>query len=267
MNWHDLGSTSLSATAVTAATSSVITKTLLFPMDTIKCRLQAGVPVWRFQGLWNGLLPKILLYSPYQALYMSSYTQARNWLHSGDQVSLFVFPLAGCFAELSAALIRVPMETVKQRMQAGMISSNRELVREIRSNPREFFKARNFRAQTLVHDLPCGALHWLVYESIKRRAWDRSGSAEPAGVSAGTAGAVAGISTAILTNPLDVIKTRMITRPTDHPSARKTVQTILQSSGLRGLYKGVAFRILHIAPNSALYMWIFDHIFQYMNPS
>lgn len=252
VNWHDLGTHSLSATAVTAATASVITKSLLFPMDTLKCRLQAGTSVWRMHGMWNGLLPKILLYSPYQAVYMSGYTHARNWLQIRSPDALFIYPLAGTFAELSGSLIRVPMETIKQRMQTGLIDSNRTLIRMLRQNPLQFYKGRNFLAQTIVHDIPCGSVHWLVYESVKRRGE----------VSSATAGAVAGLTTAIATNPLDVVKTRMITRPAEHISVASTVRTVMASAGIRGFYKGVLFRILHIAPNSALYMWIFDHIFQ-----
>lgn len=259
-DWHDVsGQTSISSTAIAGATSSIITKTILFPADTLKCRLQSGVSLHVFtpKGIFNGLVPKILLYSPYQAIYMSVYTQTRDRLHSGapnQGIQLWKFAAAGIAAELAGAGIRVPMEAIKQRMQMGNIGSHRELWSLVTRNPLQFFKMRNFIAQTIVHDIPCGTVHWISYEYLKRSSYSI--------FSAPTAGAVAGVTTAIVTNPLDVIKTRMITRPNEYKTVSTTVKSIMAEHGYHGFYRGVLPRILHIAPNSALYMWIFDLMFR-----
>lgn len=259
-DWHDVvGHTSISSTAIAGAASSVITKTLLFPADTLKCRLQSGVSfkVFTPKGMLNGLLPKLILYSPYQAIYMSVYTQTRDKLHSGstnEGVQLWKFAAAGVVAELAGAGVRVPMEAIKQRMQTGNIASHRELWASITVNPLQFFRIRNFVAQTLVHDIPCGTVHWISYEYLKRSSNGH--------LSAPAAGALAGATTAIITNPFDVVKTKMITRSDEYKTVSTTVESIMASHGTRGFFKGMVPRILHIAPNSALYMWIFDLMFR-----
>ena len=260
-DWHELlGSTSISSTALAAACSSVITKAALFPVDTAKCRLQSGLGLSRslaLSGIMNGLIPKLMLYAPYQGIYMSVYTDSRDRLHSSSgpgDMELWKFALAGVSAELAGSVVRVPMETIKQRMQMGAIQSHRNLLHLLKSDPGQFFKPRNFLAQTLVHDIPCGTVHWVVYEYVKRRT----------GSEAATAGAVAGSTTALLTNPLDVIKTRMITKPNEYPTVQYTVSSIYSKAGVRGFFAGVLPRVLHIAPNSALYMWIFDRLYKHI---
>ena len=257
-NWHDIGSASLSTTAVTAAAASTITKTLLYPMDTLKCRMQSLTDVtriWKFKGIFNGLIPKIALYAPYQSLYMTTYTWTRDRIARPGELKLWTFATAGVTAELAGSIVRVPMETIKQRMQTGVIPSNRALVSLLLENPFRFYQARNFVAQTLVHDIPSGIVHWTVYEYVKRSNGE--------GMSSVTAGAAAGAAAAILTNPLDVVKTRMITRPEElsHKTPFSTARQVLLESGVPGFYRGLLPRILHIAPNSALYMFVFDSLF------
>lgn len=247
-DWHEIGKASLSSTAVCAGVSSALTKTILFPMDTVKCRLIANGHMGSYRGIFNGLIPKIALYAPYQSVYMTTYTAVRDLGNHGP----LGFVLAGVSAELAGSFIRVPMEAVKQQMQAGIIKSNKELVSMIRENPLRFYKKRNFLAQTLVHDIPCGAVHWVVYEWVRR----------DQGRSSWVAGAFAGATAAIVTNPLDVVKTRMITRPAEHLTVRSTVNVLLRQGGPSIFLTGLIPRILHLAPNSALYMFLFDKFYR-----
>jgi len=261
MDWHEIGKASLSATAVSAAISSTITKTVLFPIDTVKCRMQSlGFSGTRSQifsrhKIFNGLVPKIALYAPYQSVYMTTYTWTRDRL-GARYPSVISFGLAGVSAELAGAVIRLPMEVLKQRMQTGLIPSTNAAINQIITNPRELYNLKYFRAQTLFYDIPGGVVHWIVYEHFKRK--------EEWALSAGTSGAVAGIVTATITNPLDVVKTRIVTRGSEkgHETIRAVFKTVFSESGLKGFWKGLIPRIMHIAPNSAMYMWIFDTVFR-----
>jgi solute carrier family 25 S-adenosylmethionine transporter 26 len=253
-DWHELSAkASLTTTAIAGALTSAFTKTLLFPIDTVKCRIQSGLNPFVFKGIMNGLFPKIALYAPYQGVYMSVYTRTREWLNP-DPRSVWKFAFAGVVAELSGSVIRVPMETIKQRMQTGSIPSNRDLFRILAADPLQFYRYRNFLAQTLVHDIPGGIIHWTVYEYVKRHTTGN----------AATSGAISGVMVAVLTNPMDVVKTRMITRPDEHKTVSSTIKFIMAGRGNGGIgfFSGVIPRILHIAPNSALYMFIFDAMFR-----
>jgi solute carrier family 25 (mitochondrial S-adenosylmethionine transporter), member 26 len=262
MSWND-GNSSVSAAALAGGAASVVTKSILFPADTIKCRLQFGRD-WRtavqLRGMYNGLVPKLLLYGPYQSVYMSVYTQSRDWLSSTGGSSLYVYALSGVFAELAGSVVRLPMEVIKQRMQSGRIKSNSELWSLIRSNPMMFYSRRNFCAQTLLHDIPGGMIHWMVYETTKRRSKEYGMD----GVMAAVSGGIAGTFTAILVTPLDVVKTRIVTNaesgPKTHATIRGTVGAIW-SENPRFFLRGWQARVAHIAPNSALYMFLFNKFY------
>ena len=259
VDWHDITQTGpLSSTAVCAAVSSVITKTLLYPIDTVKCRMQSGLVagvvskngVFALNNMFNGLIPKVALYAPYQAVYMSTYTFVRSAVFQHVESPLLVYACSGVAAELGGSLIRVPMETIKQRMQSGKISSNTQLWNILRKDPFAFHRARNFLAQTCVHDIPCGAVHWMVYETLVRESDHII-----------FAGASAGAVAAVLTNPLDVVKTRMITRPIEHVTVAQTVRLLFREGGLQIFSRGIIPRVLHLAPNSALYMFVFNALY------
>lgn len=149
------------------------------------------------------------------------------------------------------------MEVVKQRMQTGLIPDTKSAALIMLRNPRELYKPKNFRAQTLFYDIPGGVVHWTVYEHFRRRKDDWR-------FSAAASGAVAGTVTAILTNPLDVVKTRIVTRGEEkgHETIRAVIRRIFQESGIGGFSRGIIPRVLHTAPNSAIYMWIFDSVFK-----
>ena len=218
-------------------------------MDTLKARIQYGGLI-NGRNLFRGLIPKIALYAPYQSVYMTTYTVARDHLVPILPGS-FGFAASGICAELAGSVIRVPMETIKQRMQTGSITGMRSL---LTVNLISFYHSRNFIAQTFVHDIPFGIVHWTVYEKLKRQE----------NLSPGVAGALAGTVTSIVTIPCDVIKTRMITRghtEDNYRTIRSTVRT-MRAEGSRVWTRGWLPRVLHIAPSSALYMIIFDTLYK-----
>jgi solute carrier family 25 S-adenosylmethionine transporter 26 len=267
IDWHEIGKSSLSTTAICAAISRVTTKTVLFPLDTIKARMQythghtrSLVSTWRTvanpRGIFNGLGPKILLYAPYQSVYMTTYTAARDFFV--PIIPIGGFAISGICAELSGAIIRVPMEAIKQRMQTGGNKDTRHLVQVLRDSPLIFFAKKNFIAQTCLHDIPFGIIHWVVYENLKRDG-DLSSPA--------AAGAAAGVVTSLITNPLDVVKTRMVTRghlEDQYSTVRGSFRSIFASGRFGIFFRGWLPRVMHTAPSSALYMFIFDKLYKTM---
>ena len=113
--------------------------------------------------------------------------------------------ISGATAALSHDMIMTPFDTVKQRMQLGHYKS---LLHCFRST----IKKEGVRAlyvslpTTLVMNLPYGSIMVAMNESV-RKALNPSGSYR-LDVSM-LAGSVAGATAALLTNPLDVIKTRL----------------------------------------------------------
>lgn len=61
------------------------------------------------------------------------------------------------------------------------------------------------------------------------------------------AGVLTGLSSAALTNPLDVVKTRLQTRAGGPATWRGVVAHLAREEGLAGFYRGVAPRMLNTA--------------------
>lgn len=107
--------------AVAGSLAKAATKLALYPLDTWKSRKQAR----RFgetaefrhlrtlTGVYRGVVPKLLLYSLYQAVYMSAYISARDALSKGPAPfgdSGLTFVTAAVVAEVAGSVIRLPME-------------------------------------------------------------------------------------------------------------------------------------------------------------
>jgi solute carrier family 25 S-adenosylmethionine transporter 26 len=257
IDWHKSGEPDVAALA--GALTSVMTKSLLYPFDTWKLHQQTNKPLPRqLVHVYRGLFPKLLLYSPYQALYMGSYTWFRDKLR--DLPGFLAYPVAGVFADLASCPVRLPMEVLKQRMQAGRISSLHEVATSW-STMRSLVSFRLFRAQTLLHDIPYGIVQWSVYEAVNRSLRKSEGERNSLYLPV-IAGTVSGGLAALVTTPLDVLKTRSILSD-QHVAIRSICADLVQNEGgLKTLLtRGAVFRVLHIAPASGLYFGIFNFIY------
>jgi hypothetical protein len=68
-------------------------------------------------------------------------------------------------------------------------------------------------------------------------------------------GAGAGSFVAVVSNPLDVIRTRV---QVDGIGVRETVRTLMREEGWRGFMKGASARLLMLAPNGAIIMSAYE---------
>jgi len=129
--------------SIAGATAKAFTKLALYPLDTWKSRRQAASTLnlrglWSVAGVYRGVVPKIALYTPYQAVYMATYTRARDILVAeGSPVygSNLAFVCAGVSAEIAGSLVRLPMEVWKLRLQLGVYRSTRHALQDFFRSP------------------------------------------------------------------------------------------------------------------------------------
>jgi hypothetical protein len=78
------------------------------------------------------------------------------------------------------------------------------------------------------------------------------------GVSAGSAGCVA----AVITTPVDVVKTRVMLMAAEDSKSRtgelKVLQEVFKTEGIQGLWKGGALRGVWTLVGSGLYLGVYD---------
>ena len=207
---------------------------LIYPLDTLKTRLQSpdyarlytaqGGRVRTaqlYRGLYQGIGSVILATLPSSGAFFSTYEGAKRALAGLDAVPQ---PLrhaaASGVAELVSCAILTPAEVVKQNAQmvrrtaAGGPNATVQTLRRFRRNPLGLWRGYGALAG---RNLPFTALQFPLFERLKERGlrWRerrgvRTGSVAESGavtaVSAGVAGAIA----AVLTTPVDVVKTRIM---------------------------------------------------------
>ncbi|CAH8625768.1 unnamed protein product [Dicrocoelium dendriticum] len=98
----------------------------LFPIDTIKTRVQSAqhgtqvvpTPLRLFAGL-----PAVLVGSaPGAAIFFLTYEAVKFGTHSSGWRPIYSCTLAACIAEVTACVVRVPCEVLKQRAQSSHAS-------------------------------------------------------------------------------------------------------------------------------------------------
>jgi solute carrier family 25 S-adenosylmethionine transporter 26 len=205
---------------------------ILFPLDTIKTRLQAHGgfrAAGGFSGVYAGLastasgsipsgglliLQRWYRLAPHSsspniaALFFLVYESLR-----GDTALSHVY--ASAMAETVSCLIRVPTEVVKQRAQTSRHSVI-SITRQIWSIHGPVGLYRGFGI-TLLREIPFTSIQFPLYEALKQY-WSITMGTPPSPLEAALCGSAAGIVAAALTTPLDVIKTRWILHKVCHRS-------------------------------------------------
>lgn len=104
--------------------------------------------------------------------------------------------------------MRVPIEVIKQRMQVHQYQGSLvAAARQVYASEGLLGFYRGFQA-TIQREIPFACLQYPLYEALKKSWQSRRG--EISSWQAALCGSVAGGLTAVLTTPLDVIKTRII---------------------------------------------------------
>lgn len=121
--------------AVAGAAAGVVVESALYPIDTIKTRLQAvrdgGKIVWR--GLYSGLAGNLAGVFPASALFVGVYELTKQILEKSfpDNLSALAQLMAGAVGGAASSIVRVPTEVIKQRMQTGQFASAPDAVSRI----------------------------------------------------------------------------------------------------------------------------------------
>ena len=199
--------------------------------------------------------------------------------------------VAGFIAGSVTSIIAHPLDLIKLRLQLLSTSTTQATLKnvyrevfgdilrdETRARPTVFSLAKFYRG--LAINFLGNSVAWGGYFSIYRVAKDRIAqefrpvAAEEHTVSSTlsnsaiylTAGTVAGISTSILTNPIWVLKTRIMgtnkgQRNKAYDSIISSVRVVVKNEGYRALFKGLTPSILGVS-HGAIYFMIYDSIKQ-----
>ncbi|XP_073059093.1 S-adenosylmethionine carrier 1, chloroplastic/mitochondrial isoform X1 [Primulina eburnea] len=247
---------------IAGGTAGVVVETALYPIDTIKTRLQAahGGGKIVLKGLYSGLAGNLAGVLPASAIFLGVYEPAKQKLLRSlpENLSAVAHLTAGALGGIAASFVRVPTEVVKQRMQTGQFGSAPEAVRLIVS--KEGFKGlfvgyRSF----LLRDLPFDALQFCIYEQL-RIGYKLAARRDLNDPENAIIGAFAGALTGAVTTPLDVIKTRLMVQGStnQYKGIVDCVQTIVREEGAPALLKGIGPRVLWIGIGGSIFFGVLE---------
>ncbi|CAN6180194.1 unnamed protein product [Urochloa humidicola] len=248
--------------AVAGGAAGVVVETALYPIDTIKTRLQAaqGGSKIQWKGLYAGLGGNIVGVLPASAIFVGVYEPAKKKLLEmfPENLSAIAHLTAGAIGGAASSLIRVPTEVIKQRMQMGQFKTAPDAVRLIVA--KEGIKGLYAGyGSFLLRDLPFDAIQFCIYEQL-RIGYRLAAKRDLKDAENAIIGAFAGAITGALTTPLDVMKTRLMVQghANQYRGFMDCAQTILREEGAGAFLKGIEPRVLWIGIGGSIFFGVLE---------
>ncbi|XP_054801399.1 probable S-adenosylmethionine carrier 2, chloroplastic isoform X1 [Prosopis cineraria] len=247
---------------IAGGAAGVVVETALYPIDTIKTRLQAarGGGKIILKGLYSGLAGNLAGVLPASAIFVGVYEPTKLKLLDSlpENLSAVAHFAAGAIGGLASSLVRVPTEVVKQRMQTGQFTSASAAVRLIVA--KEGFKGLYAGyGSFLLRDLPFDAIQFCIYEQL-RIGYKLAAKRDLNDPENAMLGAFAGAVTGAVTTPLDVVKTRLMVQGSQshYKGISDCVRTIIKEEGTQALFKGMGPRILWIGIGGSIFFGVLE---------
>lgn len=257
--------------------------TIIFqPLDLVKTRLQNPTPKCfgttqgqpcgmmtimnhilqkeHVSGLWKGMTPSITRCVPGVGLYFSSLHWLKTNLSSGDPGPFEAIAL-GMVARTMSGVCLIPITVIKTRFESGVYQYG-----GVTEALRVIYQTEGVRGlccglvPTLFRDAPFSGLYFMFYTQTKRvlpQEWFNSGLTAPLNFSCGL---VAGLFASIVTQPADVIKTKMQLYPHKFNGIHTVVTYIHEKYGMQGYFKGLVPRMLRRTLMAAMAWTVYEQI-------
>ncbi|XP_073643626.1 mitochondrial S-adenosylmethionine carrier protein isoform X1 [Tursiops truncatus] len=238
---------------------------ILFPLDTIKTRLQSPQGFNKaggFRGIYAGVPSAAIGSFPNAAAFFITYEYVKWFLHTDS--SSYLMPvkhmLAASAGEVVACLIRVPSEVVKQRAQVSASSGTFHIFSNILCQEGIQGLYRGYKS-TVLREIPFSLVQFPLWESLKALWSWRQDHVVDSWQSA-VCGAFAGGFAAAVTTPLDVAKTRiMLAKAGSSPASGNVLSAlhgVWRTRGLSGLFAGVFPRMAAISLGGFIFLGAYD---------
>uniref|UniRef100_A0A914YL24 S-adenosylmethionine mitochondrial carrier protein n=1 Tax=Panagrolaimus superbus TaxID=310955 RepID=A0A914YL24_9BILA len=235
----------------------------LYPIDTIKTRLQSSqgfIKSGGFKNVYRGMGSVAVGSAPGAALFFTTYYAGKQVLKTE---SAWGDAFRASFAEMIACLIRVPTEIIKQRAQASTSQKSLSMI------ARNIYKTNGFLgfyrgySTTIMREIPFSFIEFPIWEFLKRKLAVYLGRDKCQPFESAVCGSIAGSFAAAVTTPLDVVKTRvMLYEGVKHASAISMFTKIYQNEGIAIFFSGIVPRTLWMGIGGYIFFFAYEFSLQ-----
>mmetsp|Transcript_48848 Transcript_48848/g.98296 ORF Transcript_48848/g.98296 Transcript_48848/m.98296 type:complete len:293 (+) Transcript_48848:59-937(+) len=254
--------------ATAGAVAGFATDSIFFGLDSYKTMNQVEAKQVKVSRLFRGLLPVTLMgTAPSVGCFFAIYELTKQIAaEQGLSVSSSVF-VASLLGAFPASLVAVPSDVVKKRLNLGLAQTPIEAVTQAISIHRGLGGLMVGWQANMGKDIPFAVFKLTLFEAFVRQlesmdSW-RIGSSrgEPAGPYERTAcGLLSGAATAVITNPLDVVNTRMKASSQTGVVMAEMAATVVRREGLSALFfAGLGPRMAIIGLGSGVFWGAHGH--------
>ncbi|ETS72990.1 hypothetical protein PFICI_15382 [Pestalotiopsis fici W106-1] len=261
-----------------------------------------------FRGLYQGIGIVVVATLPAAGTFFSVYEAAKTFFgRHGSSMGLpqpVVHSAASAVAEMASCIVLTPAEVIKQNAQ--MLSSSKggdtrstslEALKHLRGQGASRRLLSGYTAM-VARNLPFTAIQFPIFEYARSEIWaqrsggpngDRSKRANgeeqslfETGVVTGTSAGLAGSFAAVITTPMDVVKTRMMLMAGDSQGSEQQIREtrdkqlsdnvsqnqnkgglsvarqVVRERGIPGLFRGAVLRAVWTAVGSGLYLGMYE---------
>eukprot|EP00189_Rhodosorus_marinus_P004299 CAMPEP_0113962074 /NCGR_PEP_ID=MMETSP0011_2-20120614/5696_1 /TAXON_ID=101924 /ORGANISM="Rhodosorus marinus" /LENGTH=317 /DNA_ID=CAMNT_0000973853 /DNA_START=105 /DNA_END=1058 /DNA_ORIENTATION=+ /assembly_acc=CAM_ASM_000156 len=240
---------------ISGAIAGTVVDFVLFPLDTLKTRLQSGTAakdaMQLLKGIYTGLLPAVLASAPAGAAFFGTYDYLKRvfkQLDPEEKLATFHHMVAAAGGDIAGSAVRVPFEVVKQRLQAGAYTSASQAVKSILASEGVRGLYTGF-GSLVIREMPFDLIEFPLYEYLKV-VWARHNGDKPLATwQTALCGSAAGGFAAGVTTPLDVVKTRLMLQeqPGKYSGVWDALKKISAEEGVQVLASGIVPRVLWIS--------------------
>jgi len=245
---------------------------LLQPLDLVKTKMQNNpskaslvhitqdiIEKERISGLWRGLKPALARTVPGVGLYFACLHGLKTTFKM-EQSSIGSM-VTGASARSIAGMIMMPFTILKVRWEAGLVGKEKKLLTDFLNIGRNegmsgFVKGA---LPTLARDAPYSGLYLLFYDNLKTNVLPMQEDLKLSPTFLHFAcGVGAGCLASLVTQPADVVKTKMQLGGGGVGGIRKASQTIYSAQGLGGFMVGLGPRMARRSIMAALAWTVYE---------
>ncbi|CAH0563972.1 unnamed protein product [Brassicogethes aeneus] len=257
--------------------------TVLFqPLDLVKTRLQNPTPALingrngtlsmvaifsnilqqeQLRGLWRGMVPSITRCVPGVGLYFCSLDYLKSKYFSEKNPSALESVAIGMVARCMSGAALIPITVVKTRYESGVYGYNGVI-----SALKEIYRTEGFRGMTcglvptLFRDAPFSGLYLMFYSQTKQMIPEDLLNSAYASPIHFTCGVSSGILASIVTQPADVLKTKIQLYPNKFNGIWSVAVYVHGKYGVQGYFKGMVPRMLRRTLMAAMAWTLYEQI-------